>query len=260
MPRRKRRWPRWLRRLARRANAQPRKRRARLRVVSFNAYSAGNNTKEIRDNLIDLAEAAERPEVICVQEGWRHDGEIPGYVRVGDASDATREIGSTFALVRADLTVERSRVHRVGPGWVWNGNKRRPREFVDFTVSHDGRRWDFLATHRTPGGPYARIQGNRESWAAEDRAVEAWFKHRDRWADRPATCVADHNGRGWDLRPRGIGDLARRVGARLALVGIDGGLVKAARAKVRRLARKFGSDAHRPVVIDLTATRPNQKD
>jgi hypothetical protein len=253
MPR-KRRWPRWLRRLVRARNAAQRVPRARLRIVSHNAYSAGN-PGGIRDHLIDLAEDAERPEVICVQEGWRHDGAIPGYVRVGNAA-GDRETGSTFALVRHDVPIVRQRVTRVGPGWVWNGNRRRAREMVDFTVAHDGIRWDVLATHRTPGGPLAGIVGNRDSWAAEDRHVAEWFAVRSRnRPDRPMANVADQNGRAFDLRPRGIGDLARRVGARAAMCGIDGALVRGAKAKARRMKRKYGSDKHYPVVIDLTAPR-----
>jgi hypothetical protein len=252
MPR-KRRWPRWLRRLVRARNAAPRASRARLRIVSHNAYSAGN--RSIRDHLIDLAEDAERPEVICVQEGWRHDGTIPGYVRVGAAA-GDRETGSTFALVRHDVKITRQRIERVGPGWTWNGHKRRAREFVDFTVAHDGIRTDLLLSHRTPGGPLAGILGNRASWAAEDRYIADWFARRsDRHPDRPLVHVADHNGRPLDLRARGIGDLARRVGAKTAMRGIDGALVKGAKAKARRMKHKYGSDKHWPVVIDLTAKR-----
>lgn len=262
MPRRKRRpksrWPRWLRRLARRANAQPRERRAQLRVVTFNAYSAGN--KAIRDNLCDLIEDAGRPEVVALQEAWRLDGSVPGYRRVGDQG-SSREVGSSIALVRLDVEVTRERVYRVGPGWSWQGNKRAPREFVDFTVAHDGMRWDFLATHRTPGGPYAGIKGNRASWAAEDRAIDAWFDRREDREDRPKACLADHNGRAGDLRARGIGDLARRVGAKAALRGIDGALVTDARARTRKMKGRYGSDAHHPVIVDLTAVRPaNRKD
>lgn len=231
-------------------------------VVTHNAYSAGNSQESIRRNLVMLVDDSDRPDVIIVTEAWRLRGSIGGYLRVGPDWSRDRNLCSTIVLVRADHEVTRRRLIRVdGPSWWWNGNRRPPRIFVDVTVRIRGVLFDVLGVHRTPGGPDAGIIANRASWAAEHREILAWRRRRRRAnPDRPRVVAGDHNDRLATRVRRSVRALARRLGARAALRGIDGLLAINARvSRVRELRGRYGSDAHNPVWVRVTAVlRPRR--
>lgn len=225
-----------------------------LRVVTFNVW-VGQAPSQLRRNLIELANDTGRPHVIALQEAKRFGGTIPGYCRI-DSETFRREAKSNVLLVRnADVTVHR--YHEVAvQGPMWKGPKHGlehpPRIFPGTTVEVDDQRWDVLDVHRTPGGPTSSVKSNRRaSWAAEDRDLESWLDSRwERHPERPALVVGDHNNRVFDRNKLSISDLARRTECNLAVLGIDGALFRNCTVKARKLDRLYGSDGHRPVVID----------
>lgn len=227
-----------------------------LDVVTFNAWT-GN--RDLRGNLIDLADDTHKPHAIVLQEvkGW--DGTIPGYERVAD-DNSHPEAASTVILVRSrGVDILATSFLRVdGPRWVGpkHGEVHEPRVFPRVSIAAAGFETDLLGVHRTPGGPYPNIKVNGESWAAEDRAIEAWFaRRRDRNPDRVQAAVGDQNDRATDFRDRSVRHLSKRVSGRLLLKGIDGAIIAGAKGKARRLPGKYGSDAHRPVHLTLKESR-----
>lgn len=228
---------------------------ASLTLVTFNGW-VGN--PDWRANLTLLANDTDRPHVLALQEAYRFGGTIRGYRRLACSHRDDNDAQSTIVLVRDDVPVTRHRcLHVDGPDWIGpkHGIRHDPRTFRDLTVEVDGTRFDVLAVHRTPGGPQPGIKANAASWAAEDAEIVSWATRREaRHPDRPQVVIGDHNGRTGDDRPLGIGDLAARLGAVARLRGIDGALVaEAGKVTARKLDGRYGSDAHEPVVVTVTA-------
>lgn len=218
---------------------------ARLTVVTFNGW-VGQTPAQLAGNLARLADDTGRPHVIAVQEATRFDGTIPGYVRhakdTGPVDDS-----SSVLLVRDDVrVVGRVDVDVKGPGWTGpKGRRKTPRHHPGVVLEVDGHTWTVLDAHRVWTG---NLRRNLPAYAAEDRALVAWFDaHPD-----PVVAAGDWNSRAGDPRRLSVGDLAERVGASLLVRGVDGALVRGCQGSARRLKDKYGSDAHRPVVIELT--------
>ena len=224
-----------------------------MRAVAFNVWS-GQRPDDLRDNLLDLVEDAELPEVLALQECKNFRGTIHGYRRVA-LDTGHRENANTILLVRNTTRILKAKYLRVdGPVWIGpkHGIKHPPRVFP-WIVAQDpgGDIFDIMGIHRTPGGPYPHIKVNAESWAAEDRELAAWFARREaRAPGRPRVALGDWNNRTIDLRDLSVRDLAKRVGADLRLKGIDGALVvNATSRRARKLPSLYGSDGHRPVIV-----------
>jgi hypothetical protein len=248
---------------------RPRLELGELSVVTFNAWT-GQTDRGLRDNLVNMVgdvaalQGGVKPHAVVLQEVWDWDGSIPGYDRyAADPADFpgrkgrdADEVRSTTVLVRErGVDVRRADYIEVhGPDWRGpkHGLHHRPRVFPDLTlvVPDSGRPWDLLAGHRTPGGPRAGIKANRASWAAEDAEIADWFQRRG-----PQVAGMDWNNTGSDRGPLTVHDLARRVGGKYLLAGIDGFMFVDARGHIHELPGRYGGDGHRPVVGNF-----NQKD
>lgn len=233
---------------------QPRRRRrrpyVRLRVLSWNVW-VGN--RAIRAALLLLA-ALFRPHVICLQEARRFTGTIPGYRRLAADTSRRRHATNCVTLVRRGLRLAGHGPEYVaGDGWAYEGNPKPARTFYGAVARKGGLDWAILNVHRCVGGP----RGNSPAeWREEDRTIAAWAARHD----GPACIVGDHND-SYDQadhqRDRTTADLADRIDAQvLTPGGICYALVRRCGGRIRRLARKFGSDTHAPVVVDLKAHRP----
>jgi hypothetical protein len=100
-----------------------------------------------------------------------------------------------------------------------------------------------LGVHRVPS---RRV--NVEAWQAEHRDLRSWGRART----RPIVMGGDWNGRASETDPFSVPTLADEIGAETHLRGIDGYLTRGFTVgPVRKLDRRYGSDAHHPVVIDL---------
>ena len=225
-----------------------------LTIVTFNA-NQGLDT--LRDNLIRLAEDTGQPHVIALQEVKNFSGTIPGYHRVVAQPTAdNREADNCALLLRRDVAVGRER-HLLVKGGAWRWHRPHPpRVYAAATIEADGRRWDVMSVHRIPGGPLAGIKENRPAWAAEHSAIEARVLKRAELAGHPQVLAGDWNDRADNDHPLSVGSLADRIEGQLVLPkrGIDGVIAVGCRVvDVEKLAEKYGSDAHRPVVITLSA-------
>lgn len=223
-----------------------------LRLVTFNAWSVGN--RDLRDNLLDLAEDAERPEVIACQEMKRYRGGLRGYVRVA-LDEGHPENANCVLFVRRNVELLRVGFLRVdGPAWVGpkHGTKHPPRVFPWVIVEHEDVRFEVMDVHRTPGGPYPHIKVNGESWKAEHNDLLAWGTRREaKQPGRPRIIIGDQNNRKLDLRQRSISDLAARLDGTLAMRGIDGAIGVNAKIRARKMPDLYGSDGHHPVIVNV---------
>lgn len=221
-----------------------------LRLVTFNVW-VGQSPRVLRGNLNRLAMDTNYPHVLALQEAKRYDGSISGYQRVaakGDHPDAQ----SSILLVRDDVEVVTQRhVYVAGPWWKGpkHGELHPPRTFPAASLEWDLRRWEVMDIHRT-GKSWSK-----ESWLAEDRDIYGWNLLREqRTVCRPRIYLGDWNARATMLgrtSPRG---LARRMNGTLALRGIDGAIgVNVKRITAKKLSDHYGSDAHRPVLIEVKA-------
>lgn len=218
-----------------------------MRIVTFNAW-VGQRPRALRKNLERLVDVTERPEILAVQEAKRWDGTIPGYERVAwDTKGAHEDTGNGVILVRR-RGVEiygRRFLHVDGPWWeVVNHDKMHPpRLYPGVGIETREGRCIVLNVHRVPSRHV-----NSEAWAAEHRDLRAWAGRRA----HPFAMVGDWNGRESDRGPFSISTLAEEIGGKAHLRGIDGAITRGFKVThLERLDRKFGSDAHRPVVIDL---------
>jgi hypothetical protein len=227
-----------------------------LTVVTFNA---NQRLDTLRGNLTRLAEDTGQPHVMALQEVENFGGTVPGYQRVvAEPTPDNREADSCVLLVRRDLRVVRER-HLLVKGGAWRWHREHPpRVYAAATIEASGRRWEVMGVHRIPGGPLAGIKENRQPWAAEHSAIEARvFKRADR-AGHPQVLAGDWNDRADNAHPLSVASLAERLGGQLVLPkgGIDGAIVIGCRVvHAEKLDDKYGSDAHRPVVITLSAHR-----
>lgn len=219
-----------------------------LRIVTHNV-SVKQPREKLRRNLERVVKRTHRPHVIALQEAKRLHRSIPGYQRVAVDDVKSTEAGQNVLLVRNDVKILRKHVVTT-PGPRWRGphlgKMHDPRIFVGVSVAFDGQAWDILNDHRVPGG----AAKNRDAWKAEGAAIEEWAANRaERRPGRPLVIVGDKNA---NAKHRRLTALARDIGGRLLMAGIDGAVVRGCKGRVKKLFRKFGSDTHRPVVLTLT--------
>lgn len=224
-----------------------------LTIVTFNA---NQGTGTLRDNLTRLAEDTGQPHVIALQEVKNFGGTIPGYQRVvAKPTPDNREADNCVLLVRSDVKVVRERHLLIeGGAWTWT-RAHPPRVYAAATIEEDGRRWEVMSVHRIPGGPLAGIKENRPAWAAEHSAIEARVSKRAGRAGHPQVLAGDWNDRADNDHPLSVASLADRMDGQLVLPkgGIDGAIAIGCRVvDAQKLEDKYGSDAHRPVVITLS--------
>lgn len=232
-----------------------------LDVVSHNVY-VGQSPRSVRTNLERLVIDLDHPHAIALQEAWRFSGTIAGYDRVPLASPPDHaEDRNCVLLVRDDVTIVRPREVDV-EGGDWYGLEHRrwhpPRRFNGATLeTPDGVRWDVLVVHRVAWN----LTANAHPYRLEDRALVEWVDSRlERHPTRTVALVGDWNSRRGDPRRTfGVVGLAKRLEAIPAVKGVDGALVVNAGTRgLRKLAGRYGSDAHRPVTLTLVKTGDNR--
>jgi hypothetical protein len=230
---------------------------ATLRAISWNVY-VGNKPATIRAGLLLLA-ALFWPHVICLQEARRFTGTIPGYRRLAadkmDRDDATQNI----ILVRRGTTIlEHGPIAVPGDGWTYDGNPKPARTFYELGIKASGIVWNILNVHRCVGGPRGNSPGE---WEREDYEIEAWAAEIP---DDQPTCIAGDHNDDFKLadedRSGTTADLAQRIGADALTVDddeIDYALIRECGGTIRQFPNKLGSDTHAPMLITLTAPRPD---
>lgn len=224
--------------------ANPPKPKARLRVATFNVW-VGQRGWRLRRNLRKMAKAAGWPHVIALQEAGRLRRAPRGYVKVVPLTNR-REAKNNVLLLRAkDVKLYKDRPLPI-QGDPWVGPKKQakthpPRVHVGATVEAEDKLRDFLGVHRVT----VSDGKNEEQRRVEAEQIESWIKARlEHRPDRMIVALGDWNGT--------PDRLARRVGGVLAMDEIDGAVVINAKVlRVRKLKRRFGSDNHFPVVIDI---------
>jgi hypothetical protein len=208
-----------------------------------------NVTRLLRDTHADVA---------MLQEAERFNGTVPGYRRWAADEHPRPEAGMCVILYRKELRVVRRGLMVIeGPDWVGpkHGLRHPPRIFPWLALEDPeaGPAWYLLNVHRTWVGDEWRNLG---SWTAEDHQLERWADRRMAGhPERPLGMFGDWNGSERDRHPLSVSSLARRTGTTPNLIGVDGGLVRAAKAHARRLTRSYTTErpAHHPVVTDLVA-------
>jgi hypothetical protein len=230
-----------------------------LRVLCWNVY-VGNKPRRVRAALLLLA-ALFWPHVICLQEARRFTGTIPGYRRLAadtlDRDDATQNI----ILVRRGLTIlEHGPIAVPGNGWTYNGHRKPARTFYSLVLTApSGLVWRILNVHRCVGGPRGNSPGE---WEREDYEIETWADDPF-LIDDPTVIVGDHNDDfklADEDRSGTTADLAQRIGADALTVDddeIDYALIRDCGGTIRQFPNKLGSDTHAPMLITLTAPRPD---
>ena len=236
-----------------------------MRLVTFNKW-IGQRQVLANRNLRRLARKLGKPLFIVLQEAQNFDGTIPGYrayrcTEQGLTSDDTYR--AIVILVHESVRVKAAFARSVpGGDWVWKAGAKEARVWVRLVCELEGEVFEVWGGHRIPGGPMAGIVSNRKAWAAEHRFLVEWIlRVKQKHPNRPIFIGADWNSHRDDNphHSASLAELAHRVGGRWFLRGIDGFLVIAGRGlpqppkrrrRVRKLLGKFGSDGHRPVVLD----------
>lgn len=213
-----------------------------MRIVTHNQY-VGNGPAAARSNAMDLIEETDFPTLVPLQES-RLARDIPGYTRL--AVDRGHQDNNNCVLLVRKKGVQIKKVHVVRPkGW-WVGPKHGlhhpPRIFIGATIFTEGMFEICLDIHGIPNrgrNPAAA----RSEWAT----LENWANSR-MWG-RPLDMVGDWNADDEDER---LVQFARETHTTPALVHIDGTLHRnhKRRPLIHRLASKFGSDGHRPIILD----------
>lgn len=232
-----------------------------LRLVTHNVGSRtgpdtpNSDPDELRDNLARLADHTQA-HAVAVQEATRLRRPIPGYSRIAVEWPRHPDDLGCQLLIRDDVRLFRRRILAVdGPWWTGpkHGLRHPPKVFVGAALGVDRHRWDVLSVHRVWTGDGRR---NTEAWEHEHDKLTEWLEARARRDEghRPVVALGDWNGRTTDRWPNSIGQLARAVGGELAMRGIDGALaINVRRVRARELDRLYGSDAHQPVAVTVTA-------
>jgi hypothetical protein len=225
------------------------------RVIVHNVY-VGQDAASALANLARLAKRFD-PDAFLLQESANLQGRrLKGYDTI-ECTDPGhhRDDGNNRVLVKSGQRIGGQEfVVRVrAPQWRGpkHGLLHPPRVFVGgpARAAVSGYRMNLLSVHRMPGGPTSRLQGGPANWKAEHAAL---VKFADDHDEAPLVLGADWNLRLTAKHPLNLQALAARIRGRLGVKGIDGVITRGfAGVRVRRLLRKYGSDQHRPVVVDL---------
>lgn len=244
-----------------------RKAKGPFRLASFNMY-VGNSAPT--KNLGRVVKATGHPVAIVVQEASKWQGKVDGYRSIRATNDenpnlhtqvSQQDMHSSIVLLRDDCRLIKVEARQV-PNGAWSWNKPRVgRVWVRVVYELDGVIREVWCVHRCPGGPNPGIVQNRGAWKAEQAFLLEWVgRVHGNHPERPIDLGGDWNtwlGK-FAKHPQSVENLARALGARMHLKHIDGFLCirpdtvgRPKNAKVKKLARKFGSDGHRPVVVTL---------
>jgi hypothetical protein len=223
-----------------------------MRYVTFNVW-VGQLPAPLLRNLLTLVVFLRRPHGLFLQEAKRLQRPPRGYklVQAGSGDEAR----SSAILVRRDGHIRRTGFWTVPNGdWIWNGKEREPRTFVMVVVQFDKTIEHWINVHRTPRGPVPAIEKNQQAWAAEHRMlVKKVRRIQRRFPGRRIVLGGDWNSPfDWmPSHPKSIRSLADAIGAKVWMVHIDGFLILNGPldAALRKLAGRYGSDAHRPVYL-----------
>lgn len=222
----------------------------KVRGVSANIYVGNKNPKL---NLIALVTYLLFPRFLIIQEAKNFKGSIPGYraYRAPRHLTNSNDYRSTIFLVRRGTKVVEQDWQQVPKGqWQYHDNKREARVFGRITLALKRKRLDVYGVHRCPLGPIPPRPVNREAWIAEHNFLTDWYR----------SSVDSIFGGDWNTRETShpedkfsLRALAKAVRSKTYVLGIDGFLTSRNLRvnKLRKLNRKFGSDAHHPVVIDF---------
>lgn len=222
-----------------------------MRAVTFNPYT-GNSEHEQRSNVMEMIEAAHFPEVVALEES-HIEKPLPGYDHFwwqGLRQDTTH----TSLMIRQEGTEVRREffIEPGGPDWFGPVHNLRhpPRKFPAVTFIeegvHDRQRWTTAAIHRIPND-----FRNPEAIEFEWNAITHWANARPK--RRPIVMPGDWNGR--ESEPD-FQEFERKTGMEFQLLGPDGFATRNCRITyMRKLERKFGSDAHRPVVAEFQVVK-----
>lgn len=233
---------------------------SRATLVTHNVWK-GQPLDRVRDNVTRLAKDAGQPLAIFLQESARDNTRwtIGGYVSYTgpDAGDGD----NNRILVRDDVEILDSGHIRVPDGaWTWNGNDKPARVFVWVAVRWRGRVWVLVCVHRAPNGPKPQINMNANAWIAEHKALlDLADRLKKRWPNATIAFGGD-----WNATMREMADYRYSMrsfqkaldirGKGEAVLHIDGFLMWNGEVlDAEKLAKKYGSDSHRPVVVKVLA-------
>lgn len=219
----------------------------------------GQSVRARRENLIRLADDTGRPALIYVQEGSRGDAwTIPGYTAHRGSPALGPEHDSCVILVRNDGRILDKGAWKVPGGqWTWNSRRRAPRVWPWVVVDFDGLTIAAINVHQIPNGPTPWRDDNARAWNAGHRLLlDKVPDLARRFPDAVVVPGGDWNAR-LDAKPdhpASLLTLAEQLGALPRLRHIDGFLVVGGHAgPPERIESKYGSDAHRPVVVEVRA-------
>lgn len=224
------------------------------RLIIHNIY-VGQPAEAALANLARLDDRFS-PDAFVLQESARLQGRtLRGFETIEDTNPRHRDDGNNRVLVRKGLRIGDvpHLVQVKAPNWRGpkHGLEHPPRLFVGTPMRGEprGDRFNVLSIHRMPGGPTSRLPGGQANWAAEHDAIVSYARQHD---GSPLVLGADWNCRVTNRHPLSVTGLARRIRGVLGVKGIDGVITRGfKRVRVRRLLRRYGSDGHRPVVVDL---------
>lgn len=225
----------------------------KVRGVTANIYVGNKNPKL---NLIALVTMLMFPRFLILQEAKNFQGSIPGYkaYRAPAHLAKSSDDRSTMFLVRRGTRVVNEDWTSVpGGNWQFHENQREPRVYGKLTLAFgrkkNRKQLNLFGVHRCPLGPKPPRPVNREAWIAEHQLLAQWGSdERDSvwggdWNTRESSSPDDKYS---------IKSLAKDLLAQCHLDGIDGFLTRGLKVlSLRKLNRKFGSDAHHPVVIQF---------
>lgn len=228
-----------------------------MRAMDFNIYS-GNKRPGL--NVHRALVKAGVPKIAALHECGRWSGGVLGY----KAHRAPRHLGEEVRDSQANVILTRrgTKTRNVQWGavpngeWAYEDNPRGPRVYGRLQIRVGRRRnrqwvWVYSA-HRCTLGPRSPRPINRKAWIAEDDFLMEWDGPVG--LDNAVWCADWNTTSGKDVDDKySLAGLASRLGARIAMRFIDGFLVRGGKVnKVWMLSDRYGSDTHRPVVMDVT--------
>lgn len=188
---------------------------AYLSVMTWNVENKGDEVADVAE--IKEIVAAEKPDVVCLQEGYRlYLGAIPGYKEVYHATKgypAGSENSAQAIIVRDGVSVKSKGAIAMALEWVGPklGIKHDPRVHRYVTVNKDGRNWR-VSTWHVPFG-ILPVEETR-------KAAVNWLKNMGLLG--PAIAVGDWNSLANDLQAK----VGTPAGAKVDGGGLDKAVFK----------------------------------
>lgn len=210
----------------------------------------GQRVGALRESVGRLLADTGRPAALLLQEArhWPRGWEPRGY-------RALPSDGDMAIVLRDDAEVIASGTWTVpGGGWVWNGKDRGPRVWPWVVARFGATTVALVNVHQIPNGPNPYITRNARAWASGQRMLAEKVPALARKYGCPVVLGGDWNARmdASPEHPASMLTLADSLGAKVRVRYIDGFLIVGAGAgKAEKLEDKYGSDAHRPVVVEV---------